>query len=235
MSLAKRPLACFLLAFVCNGVEVDASPIFFDPVGDRLTMAPGPYPDILSIETMLNIDVISFVVTFADMILPAPPSLPIPPNSINLIIDLDLDQNPSTGFEDAASRLTEFFGYPPVNLGSDLKIQIGSSVVPQSVFGLDPASNLRLFELPNAAIYQLNSVSFSLPLALLNDDGRLNYSVFVFGGVAIPSDRAPNGTTPFSTVPASESTLLLLGIGLAALTGIRGGRPTGVVWLRKRD
>jgi hypothetical protein len=73
-----------------------------------------------------------------------------------------------------------------------------------------------LYTLPNAVTYDPMSVAFNLPLALLNDDGRMNYSVFVWGGVAVPSDRAPNGTTPFATVP-EPTALLLLGAGVACL------------------
>jgi hypothetical protein len=215
MGFTKRMLPCLALLLTCS--VADASSIVFDPIGDTIAVTPG-FPDITSIETSLTDSVITFVITFADLIAPTPPNLPIAPNVIAPRIDLDTDQNPSTGFQPVTNGLTVPRGYPPVNLGVEFVISVGSSVAPYEVRGIDSPTNHVAFVVPNGAIYEPKSVSITIPLVLLQDDGLMNFSVVVFGGVAVVSDRAPNGTTPFTTASVPEPTsLLLLGAGLGGL------------------
>jgi hypothetical protein len=211
-------MPCSGLVLLC--ADVNASSIVFDPVGDRFSTLPPGYPDITSIETTLTSDTITFVITFAETIAPFPPTGPITPNMIAPRIDLDTDQNPSTGFIGATTRLSEFYGYPPLNLGTEFTISVGSSVAPYEVRGLDSEFNHVAFVVPDGATYGPNFISIMIPLTLLHDDGLMNYGVVVFGGVAVPSDRAPNGTTTYTTAetPVPESTtFLLLCAGLAGL------------------
>jgi len=224
MSFTKGVFACLALALVCRVADVNASSIVLDPVGDTLAMG---FPDITSIETTLTNDTITFLVMFADMILPFPPSVTldmVTPNMIEPRIDLDIDQNPLTGFTPITNRLTESRGYPPISLGAEFTVGIGGSVAPLDARVVDSEFNHLAFVVPNAVTYAPKSVSITLPLVLLHDDGLINYSVFVFGGLAGPADRAPNGTTPFTTAAGSDpapvpesTTVVLLGTGLAAL------------------
>jgi len=219
MSFALRALACLVVVSFCFPADANASTIAFDPVGDTLAITPG-FPDITSIETTVTSDVITFVIRFANVIAPYPMGGPPPsitPNMVQAYIDLDTDENPATGSVPYTNRVTESRGLPPVSLGAEFTISSGGSVAPNDAWvdnngGFFPP----LFTLPNAVTYEPMSVTFNLPLAVLNDDGRMNYSVFVWGGVAVPSDRAPNGTTPFATVP-EPAALLLLGAGVACL------------------
>jgi hypothetical protein len=212
MRITLRTLACLVLVWCCFPAEAKASTIVFDPLGDTLAFTPG-FPDITSVESIVTSDTITFVIRFANVIAPYIPGggvESITPNTIAPYIDLDTDQNPATGFVPYINIVTESRGLPPVSLGSEFTISSGGSETPNDAWVRTSPFFPPTFTVPNAVTYEPMSVSFNLPLALLNDDGRMNYGVFVWGGVAVPSDRAPNGTTPFSTVP-EPTTLLLLG------------------------
>ena len=217
MRFTKPAIAC--LALVLVGSVAEASSIVFDPVGDSLATTPG-FPDITSIETTLTQSVITFVITFADTIAPFPPMGPITPNMVAPRIDLDTDQNPLTGFTPVTNGLTVPRGYPPVNLGVEFVISAGSSVAPFDATVIDTPTNHVAFVVPNAVAYGPDFLSITIPLAPLQDDGLMNFSAVVFGGFAVVSDRAPNGTIPFVTVPEATAFLLqCIGlVGLAAAT-----------------
>src|SRR5688572_12931721 len=219
MSFTKRAIAC-LAALVLACSVADASSIVFDPLGDSIAITPG-YPDITSIETTLTNSAITFVITFADTIVPFPPMLPITPNMVAPRIDLDTDQNPLTGFTPVTNGLTVSRGYPPVDLGVEFVIAAGSSVAPFDATGIDSPTNHVAFVVPNGVAYGPDFLSITIPLAPLQDDGLMNYSAVVFGGFAVVSDRAPNGTIPFVTVPEPSAFLLqcigLVGVAAAAV------------------
>jgi hypothetical protein len=169
--------------------DARASSIVSDPIGDTLTAG---YPDVISVQATFDNELLTFVVDFDDVIFPLSALTPstIPTNTILPFIDIDTDQNPATGFTPVTSRLTPSFGYPPVSLGDEFSISPGGAQGPTDAYVRNSELGNLAFIVPDAFSFSSHSFSLTVPLALLADDGLANYSVFVFGGVAGPADRA---------------------------------------------
>jgi hypothetical protein len=110
-----------------------------------------------------------------------------------------------------------------VSLGDEFSISPGGAQGPTDAYFRNSASNNLAFIVPNAFAFSSHSFSLTVPLVLLGDDGLINYSVFVFGGLAVPADRAPNGMPPATTQAVPEpATIFLFGTGLAFAAIMRG-------------
>lgn len=206
-----------------------------DPIGD--TFNGGVPIDISGVTTTLSPGLLQFMINFAGNV--AAPSTSVA-NSVFGFVDLDTDQNPSTGGSapwggpvSGGNNWINFFipssvPGPRVALGDEFCVDLGSELFHPGL--VDVVSTLTGSSTGLAPItYGASSFTFTLPLALIaNDDGRLNYGVLAGNPIA-PTDRLPNGATPPSTVVAGipePGTALLIITGLAAcwrLTRLRRG------------
>lgn len=210
-------LLLLLLGFIYTG-EVRADTI--DPVGDTFGTGTVQH-DITSINATFNSSSIIFTVDFAGNILPASGGSA---RSIVGYIDIDTDQNASTGAEPAVN---DFAPGPAILLGAEFSIDLYSE---EFLHGQVDVLN-DLFDVVGSApiIFSTNSFSVMVPLSVLGgDDGLVNYGVVV-GTFDEATDRAPNGAVPATSTPVPEpATTLLLGTGLAAVAHkIRTRRRTG--------
>jgi hypothetical protein len=211
MNLRRTLLTSVTLSLLCLcATNVNADPVFVDPVGD--TFGAGSVQlDITSVNGTVLGSNLAFRVTFATQV--APPSA-LAPNSVVGFIDLDTDQNASTG----VISLQAIFGPGPAPLlGDEFFVDLGSEI---SHAGLVDIVNATTFSVTATVAITFSATSFSLevPLAAIGgDNGIVNYGVII-GTFAEPTDEALNGTAPAVSGPAAipePATLLLLGSGLA--------------------
>lgn len=209
-----------ILASFCSGMvagPLRADPVFTDPLGDTYGTAPAfmaPQHDIVlasGFHSIVTNDV-TFTVQLAGPI-SAPSALAY--DSIDGFIDIDVDRNPATGIPPAFNNVTAFSPPPPLNLGADFFVDLASEVVnPGFVDVFDE------FFVPQGSVpitYGANSFSVTIPFALLGGASPpFDYGVVVGSFGVEPTDRAPNGATPFTTLPEPAS---LAVFGLAALAG----------------
>ncbi len=130
------------------------------------------------------------------------------------LLEMDLDQDNGTG----SSPISDFFCPMTTNLGVEFLVDLGTYT--------DGSGQMLLVDLANGpvgnvdATFTSNSVSITVPLALLGDDGFLNTAT-VIGTGPEPTDCAPNGgflTSGPAAVPVIEvPTLRTLGLGALAL------------------
>jgi hypothetical protein len=184
---------------------VRADPVS-DPVGD--TFGTGLQLDVASINAVSSGSGITFTVFFAGAV--SPPSA-LAPNSVTGFIDIDTDQSSATG---DTPFVTVFGLGPPVALGQDFFVDLFSEEMHPGmveVYGTLPDTLVGTTPI----VFTTTSFSVTVPLAILADDGLLNYGV-VIGNTVSPTDRAPNGVTAAtSQVIPEPATILLLGTGLA--------------------
>lgn len=204
-----------ILAAVAAAVLLTASPAvadLIDPVGD--TFGSGsPQHDITTYvgDRGITPGSVVFNVNFAGAI--APPSA-FSPNSVIGFIDLDTDSNAATG----ATPFVNVFSPPPaINLGDEFFVDLGSEILhPGSVDIVDALTNSPVGTATIA--FTADGFSITIPLAML---GLSNTQDFNFGMVVgtfnEPTDRAPNGADPSSTIPEPASicifALLFVGAG----------------------
>jgi serralysin len=191
---------------------------YSDPVGDTFGFE-NIQPDVTSINGSIRNDNLVITVNFAE-----PISLPsyFSDDAVVGYIDLDLDQDPATGEPSQQS----FFA--PVEqrggaFGSEVLIDLFSEEFNFDFVDILNASDFSL--LGQAPIYAAgDSFQISIPLALLGDDGNLNFSA-IFGSFFEPTDAVPD-TQP-GIVSAATSTEVESNdtLDTAMETGLVGGTP----------
>ena len=193
------------------------SQVLSDPIGD--TYGPGPVQiDISSYSVTYTASLLNVFVGFAAPI--ASPSS-MQPNSVTGYLDLDTDQNANTG----TTPFVQLFGQSPTpSLGDEFLVDFGSEANhPGTIDVIDTSSFTAVGTIPIS--YRTDNFNFSVPLSLLgNSNGLLNYAILV-GTTTDPTDQAPNGTVPETSVPAAppvpeSSTFVSLGGGLLLLGGL---------------
>jgi hypothetical protein len=194
-----------------------ADPLFVDPLGDTYGTAPpvvAPQHDIVlasGIHSSVTDDV-TFTVQLAGPI--SPPSA-FAFDSIDGFIDIDADQNPATGIPPAFNNVTTFSPPPPLNLGTDFFVDLASEAFNPGFVDVFDEFFVSQGSVP--ITYGPNSFSVTIPFALLGGASPpFDFGVVVGSFGVEPTDRAPNGATPFTTVPEPASLAIF---GLAALAG----------------
>ncbi|MEX0938203.1 MAG: alkaline phosphatase family protein [Pirellulales bacterium] len=156
---------------------------FADPAGDTYGSGAGQV-DIASIQASVVGENVVFRAVFHHDI--------SPDATINLI-ELDLDQNPSTGEPSIQGQLS-----PPGQQGGPLGVEIYVQLVNETtaaVLSLSGGNPTVIGTVP--ATFESNAYEIAVPLALIGDDGALNYG-FIVGSSTEPTDSAPDtevGTT----------------------------------------
>jgi hypothetical protein len=171
-----------------------------DPQGDMFGVGSNQ-PDIQSVSGTLSGDNLIFSMNFfTPVVAPSTGSS----QAIGGYLDLDLDQNASTGAPSYQSIFAPS-GQKGGLLGDEALIDLFSEQLhPGFVDVLDRSS---FTSLGLAAItYGSNSLQIQVPLSVLGDDGALNYGA-VIGTFSQPTDAAPN--TVVGTVGATSSSGLL--------------------------
>ena len=140
------------------------------------------------------------------------------------LLEMDLDQDSGTGF----GAIADFFCPAATNLGVEFLVDLGTYTA--------GTGQMLLVDLANGPVgnvdasFTSNSVSITVPLALLGDDGFLNAAT-VIGTVPEPTDCAPNGgflisaagAAPVIEVPTLRTwglgalVLLLVSLGIVAI------------------
>lgn len=210
--------ACLLLA----APAVHAGIFYSDPAGDTFG-TPGA-PDIVGVMTELTgptMDDMKFKVDFAS---------PINPGNFFGYLDIDNDLNPASGgfggwgtdLQPAYpnSWLNNFISQavvpgPSVNLGTEYYIDLYSATI-NGVADVYEAFGPSVVGTTSTVAFGMNSLEFTLSLSLLGGNKYFNYGLIV-GSLDGPSDRAPNGAEPLSTVPEPSSAVLftlMFGIGI---------------------
>jgi hypothetical protein len=208
---AQKGAFAALVILALSSAAAHSGPLLSDPVNDTFGVGPVQL-DLVSVFAGFTATDLSLVVTFTTNIVP--PSL-FAANSVNGIIDFDIDQNPATG---TASHVAPFGPPPGPTLGVEFFVDLTSEAfhpgeveVLSEIFGptqLVPIS------------FGASNVSITIPLPLLGDDGLLNYALVV-GTFDEPTDKAPNGSGFGTSVPLQvpePMSLLLLVAGLACLS-----------------
>ncbi len=185
-----------------------------DPTGD--TFGGGALQlDIIQLSATTNGSQLMVSVSFAGSISPGDSGNP---DAVVGFIDLDTDQNTSTG----VSNVGLFCPAPPM-IGADFYVFL---------FAYDSATGMaELLDSTGALVgtvpvaFQSQSFGVDLPLSLLSDDGTVDVAT-VLGTFQEPTDCAPNGATltsdgiPIPTLGEWGALLmgsLLLGLGAHTL------------------
>lgn len=187
-----------------------------DPQGD--TFGALGAPDIVGVTTQFTspaMDEMKFTVDFD--------------NSIDALdfagyLDIDNDRDPATGGFGGwgsdlqpgtpNSWLNHFISQSlvpglPIQLGGEYYIDLGSAIFSVDlVADVYEASSASLVGTTSAVAFGTNSLEFNLSLSLLGGNKNFNYGLIV-GTSNGPSDRAPNDSSPLTTVPEPSSVVLL--------------------------
>ena len=227
MQIFRSCATLAILAGCLLTANVYATPVS-DLHGDAVSGAFRTY-DITSIDAMFTSTHLTFTVTLTNAPF-APSSGPtLAPRNDGLygFIDIDIDQNPTSGASSTISTLNFPFGSS--GLGIEHYIDLFSeNANPGFVMVKDPINVANVSSAP--ITYGTNFFSVSVPLSQLsNDDGFVNYAVVV-GDFGNHTDQAVDalvqGGLPASSSPAASTavpepaTVLLLSTGLLGLIGL---------------
>ncbi len=174
-----------------------------DPQGDTYGFYPTQL-DIAAINAEFDRKNLVFTFTFYSLI--SPPSLTLQ-NSIAGYIDIDSDQNPSTGVRSAQ----DYFGRPPESgLGDEYIISLFSEIGhPGKV---DVYDTIRQSVVGQASItFTSHTLVITVPLSFLGEDGLVNFGTII-GTFREPTDEAPNACCATSQ-RISEHDLALVSLG----------------------
>jgi hypothetical protein len=188
--------------------------VFPDLIGDTFGAGPVQH-DITSVHTTLGPMDLHFVLMTLG---PIAPASAFAPHSIVGSIDLDTDKDAGTGAPPQAG----LFGPPPAPvMGDEFFVDLFSEAFHPGLVDITNAVTLSPVGVV-PIMYGPTSFSLTIPLAMIGDDGLLNYAAIV-GTFSEPTDEIPNGTEPLMTAAAGagvvpEPTSLAL-LGLGGLSG----------------
>lgn len=140
---------------------------------------------------------------------------PVGPSTLVGFIDLDIDQNAATG---EGSSSDENCPVAP-GLGIEYLVNLGDYDPVGETVGLYSGAEDFLADV--SAVFTSTSITITIPLGLIGNDGHLNVST-VIGSLIQPTDCAPNGAALEVTISTEIPTLApwalgLLGLALAGL------------------
>lgn len=175
-----------------------ANGAFNDPSGDTFGSPNTPH-DIAILDARVSPTSVTFVVDFYNEITP-----PSAFSAISVVgfIDIDLDQDPTTG---AVAKKTEFSPAGDSRLGSEFHIDLFSERFHAGEVELVDTVTMQPVGMV-AIIYGPTSFSLAVPLELLSGDSLFNYGVIV-GDLLDMSDEAPNNG--FATTIPEPSVIAL--------------------------
>ncbi len=181
-----------------NGGQAITGIDFGSQVAEAFIVEPPlPEPDVIRIDTQINPTTLTVTLTFADTVVA--PSADQAQNTLVGFIDFDLDKNTSTGIPGFGNNLA---------VGVEVYINLFTEqFAPGTVSLVDASTDLEIS--PLAATYAGNTVTITVPLAFLGDDGQFNYVGF-FGNLIEPTDVVPNSgvaVSPGTTFDPIGSTL----------------------------
>ena len=124
------------------------------------------------------------------------------PEAVFGLIDLDLDQDASTGFPSYQSIFSPF-GQQGGALGSEIIIDLFSQQFNIGTVNLLNSADFSIIGQASIS-YGSDSLQIQLPLSLLGDDGALNFSTLV-GTAFEPTDAAPDTAIAITSAASLES------------------------------
>jgi hypothetical protein len=199
-----------------------SNPVVLDPTGDVYNPSDPFRNDIISTSAIFDRESLTFTVTFAEKIF-SPWSGD--PRLLRGFIEIDTDQNPATGWLPAVGTM----GPPDMNLGVDFQINLSSEASHRGFVDIttrQPGDDLITGTVP--ILFASTSFSITVPLAMIgNDNGLVNYGVGVWMHDNHPTDRAPNGAVPATSVPVTAISAL---DDCAGVTISRSGVPANNVF-----
>jgi hypothetical protein len=222
-----------------NPFDANAVGVIADPAGDNYGILAAVQQDIVEASAVSDGNDLNLEVFFADPISPCvqpcDDSNLNDPNAVTGFIDLDLDQDRTTGLladTDLNSPYTSALG---IDFSIDLLTHDEGEVEVYRILEND-------FEFVGVLPIEFETRSFrmALPLNVLQDDGLVNVS-FVLGTSQEPTDVAPNypylssGPGPAGLLAAltPEKPAKVLNSGASSKT--RGHESGGRGWKRVRD
>ncbi len=206
--ICRVALILLAVAFAAESAFGDVIWDFPDDAGDTYGVLD-PQHDMLNTRVLLAATCITFEVAFAD---PVSPPSQFGADLVAGYLELDLDQDASTGAESNVTR----FGNEPSGLGVEYFIDLSSELFdPGYVELVDAATVTAMARLP--ILFGSHSFSLTIPLDQLNhDDGAMNFGIIV-GNLTAPT---PSPTDQLvGSVPEPQGALLFT-LALAVLIGI---------------
>jgi hypothetical protein len=161
---------------------------YTDPAGDTFGFMAFQY-DIISVDVFRDRQDAYLImhITFNNPVLP--PTTPGAVDELVGYLEIDADQNPTTGNLSVIDSYASGQGLPPAHLGVEYSIYL---------FDYDPLfqtfsvyeENMYTLSGYARALFNDNSVTLQIPLAALgNDDGNVNFG-FILGTFPEPTDMA---------------------------------------------
>lgn len=171
-----------------------------DPAGDTFGVGPtqidfsGLSAEVMGTNLQIGLD-------FHNMIEPPDGD---GPNAIDLLVDLDVDQNGSTGGQAWTDALS---GVNTTGMGIEFYVDFLGYDAGDGTVSLIDDGELEVGRVP--VVFTGNSISVSIPLTLLDDEGSVNVAAVV-GTQDEPTDKVPNNGSVASGAPPSGQTTVLL-------------------------
>lgn len=226
MNNSRLTGAFYACALMLCSTQTNAT-LVTDVIGDTVAGTFTTY-DITSIDALFTSTDITFIVNLTST--PLAPSSAMTPSGpgpeLYGFIDIDIDQNPTSGAGSNISSLAPPFGSS--GLGVEYYIDLFSESSHAGFVDINDPISLTTTTAP--ITYGTNMFSVTVPLSQLgNDDGHVNYAVVV-GDYGNHTDQAtdagliqagglPASSSPASVVPIPPA-LWLFGSGMLGLIGI---------------
>jgi hypothetical protein len=194
MSARLTAAMLFILgANVCLGSD------WTDPIGDLLPEATAPAFDFVDVSVRLEPCTLAVELSFDPAGTTSEDLL-----QLSATVDFDADSDLNTG---EPSHIDQFGLDPPLAMGVDCYIQFYPYLDMAELVGATATEEWSLGFYP----VQINGTDVSVEIPRCGSDtcngipieGRFQFAVLV-GNLDGPTDRAPNGETPFEAVPVPE-------------------------------
>lgn len=192
-----------------------------DPIGDTFGSL-SPQLDISAFSASTDGSDLSLGLDFATPITPADSGQP---DALFGFIDVDTDQNPTSGVVSAE----DVFCPQPSGLGVEFVVDLGAYDSMTGTVGVYDSSSMMLVG-SAPTVFGPTSVSVTVPLSLLGGSDGIDDVATVIGTMPEPTDCAPNGGALTSDMTAAGVPtlnalgLILLGLLLPAIGFLRSRR-----------
>jgi hypothetical protein len=203
--------SCFLFVF-SMAITGWSAPGFNDPVGDTFG-SPSISHDISRIDSQVSSESLTFSVGFYNVV--RPPSA-FSPESVVGFIDIDVDQDPSTG---GPSNRDRFSPGGDSSLGIEYFVDLFSERFHPGTVDVVRANGMQTVGRATA-MYHPQGFSIDLPLALLGHDSVVSYGLIV-GDFRDMSDEALNDGAAFTIPEPGSVSLVAVALIFSAWLGAR--------------